>query len=377
MDFHRRLPGYAPTRLIELPTLARRLGVGRVWLKEETSRFGLPAFKALGAWWAGYRALSGLIGGEPRDWRTVGDLAEAFASLRPLTLATATDGNHGRAVARFARQLGFQARIIVPSGVEEARIAAIRGEGGAVEVLAGSYEDAILAAADLMSPDCLVLADVSWPGYEDVPHWISDGYATVFQEADGQLKSTGADPADVVVVPIGVGTLAAAATMYYRRPELQMRPRLLGVEPLTAAGALESVRAGRLTEAAGPHDSILTPLNCGLPSPEALPFLTLGMEGFAAIADSWVVDAMRRLAGCGVVAGPAGAAGLAALLELSSRRDALSDAMLRPDTSVLLLCTEGLVDPDGYRRIVGSAAREVVAALDHVPEGETWRATGP
>ncbi|HEX6207009.1 MAG TPA: pyridoxal-phosphate dependent enzyme, partial [Actinomycetota bacterium] len=112
--FHRKLPGYEPSPLREAPSIAERLGVGEVWVKDESSRLGLPAFKILGASWAAYRALVRRLGEEP-EWETIEELAERFEPLKPLTLATATDGNHGRAVARMARWLGLEARILVPA----------------------------------------------------------------------------------------------------------------------------------------------------------------------------------------------------------------------------------------------------------------------
>src|SRR5713101_622203 len=113
-DFHKKLPGYVRSPLIDAPTIAATLGVAKVWVKDESSRFGLPAFKFLGASWATYRALLKQIGGKVEPWNTFDDLKERFASLKPLTLVAATDGNHGRAVARMAKLLGFDAHILVP-----------------------------------------------------------------------------------------------------------------------------------------------------------------------------------------------------------------------------------------------------------------------
>ncbi len=147
LKFHQRLPGYRPTPLIDVPELARLLGIGQVLVKNESSRLGLPAFKILGASWAVYRALEAAANrggnrswacrGCPRNlepWRTIDELAQRLAPLRPLTLATATDGNHGRAVAHMAALLGFAARIFVPAGTAQARIDGIAGEGATVEV---------------------------------------------------------------------------------------------------------------------------------------------------------------------------------------------------------------------------------------------------
>ncbi len=215
--------------------------MARVWLKFERERFGLPAFKMLGASWAAHR----LLGDPPH--------------APGLELVAATDGNHGRAVARVARMSGLGATILVPRGTVAARIAAIESEGATVEVVDGSYDDAVRRSAAMAGPTRLVLSDTSWPGYEEVPRWVIEGYATIFEEMDAQAG--GAVP-DVTVVPIGVGALAAAAARH-----LAGRSRLVGVEPSAAACMLESVRAGRITEVPGPHESIMAGLNAGVPSP--------------------------------------------------------------------------------------------------------------
>ena len=142
-DFHQKLPDYEPSPLIDAPGIAATLGVGRVWVKDESSRFGLPAFKALGASWAIYRALLARLGGRIEPWNSFDDLKERFAPLRPLTLMAATDGNHGRAVAHMARLLGFDAHIFVPKAMAQARIEAIRGEGAQITAVDGSYDEAV------------------------------------------------------------------------------------------------------------------------------------------------------------------------------------------------------------------------------------------
>jgi pyridoxal-phosphate dependent enzyme len=167
LDFHRRLPEYAATPLVDAPGLAGALGVGKVWVKDESWRLGLPAFKILGASWAVYRALEQRSGGIG-EWGDVEELRGRLAPLLPLTLAAATDGNHGRAVARMARMLGLGARIFVPADMAPARIEAIRSEGAEVLVVRGTYDEAVARSAEEADGRCLVISDTSWPGYEDV-----------------------------------------------------------------------------------------------------------------------------------------------------------------------------------------------------------------
>jgi diaminopropionate ammonia-lyase len=356
LGLHRRLPGYAVTPLRDAPALAGANGVGRVWVKDESSRLGLPAFKLLGASWAAYRALVERLGRDPEPWASLDELRRTLGPLRPLTLATATDGNHGRAVARMAALLGLDADVYVPKGTAAARIAAIEGEGARVTVVDGDYDAAVAAAASTAGDRCLAIQDVGWPGYQQVPAWVVEGYATIFWEVDSQLAARGEPGPDLVVVPVGVGGLAAAAVRHWRRPQVGRPPRLVGVEPLAAACVLRSLRAGRIVTVPGPHDSIMAGLNCGTPSLVAWPALRAGLDAVVAVADERARHAMRDLAAAGIVAGETGAASLAGLAEVTGGPEAGQTRAvlgLGADARVLLLCTEGATDPDAYRRIVG------------------------
>jgi diaminopropionate ammonia-lyase len=360
LAFHRRLPGYAPTPLLDAPEIASALGIGRLWVKAESSRLGLPAFKILGASWATYRALEERLGGALEPWETLPELVERLAPLRPMTLATATDGNHGRAVAHMAALLGFAARIFVPAGTTQARIQGIESEGATVVVVAGTYDDAVERAAMEASERCLVISDTSWPGYEDVPKWVIEGYSTIFAEIDEALAAQGEDGPDLVVVQIGVGALAAAAVDHYRRAGVSQPPRIIGVEPTRAACALASMEAGQIVTIPGPHDSIMAGLNCGTPSLVAWPALSTGIAVFVAVDDHWTLRAMRDLASAGVVAGETGGAGLAGITALLAGPDRhITRAMLdvTDETRALVICTEGATDPEAYHRIVGHAPR--------------------
>lgn len=359
ISFHRRLDGYVPTPLVETVSLASLLGVGSVLVKDESSRFGLPAFKVLGASWAVYRAVTERAGTSLEPWTDVRELSERIAAHRPLTLSAATDGNHGRAVARVASMLGLGARIYVPKNTVAARISAIESEGASCEVVDGSYDDAVRRSACDAGPACLVISDTSWPGYTAVPAWVIDGYSTIFYELDDQLDARSTVDSvcevDVVVVPIGVGALAAAAVRHLAQPG-RRRPMIVGVEPTGAACVLESVRAGELITLEGPQDSIMAGLNCGTPSEIALPVVAAGIDAFVAIEDAPVRQAMRDLAAAGIVSGETGAAALAGISELLASPDAswLRDYLgLGPTSTVLLLSTEGATDPVAYAEIVG------------------------
>jgi diaminopropionate ammonia-lyase len=336
---HRRFPGYTPTRIVDAPGLAAELGLASLTVKDESARLGLPSFKILGASWAVYRLLVGRLGREP-EWRDFDELRAELAPLGALTLVAATDGNHGRAVAHMARMLGYGSHIFVPAGTAAARIDAIESEGAPVTVVDGTYDDAVRASAGLAADDVLVVSDTSWEGYTEVPRTVIEGYATIFAEVDEQLA---ARPPEVVVVPMGVGALAAAVVQHYAA-----HATVIVVEPLSAACGLHSAEAGFPVEVTGPHDSIMAGLNCGMVSIIAWPVVSAGVDVFVAIDDAAAEQAMRDLAQIGIVAGETGAAALAGL------RAAVSAAVV--DTrgrNVLVLCTEGATDPAAYERIVG------------------------
>jgi diaminopropionate ammonia-lyase len=352
LELHRRLPGYRPTPLVSADAVATDLGVAKVWVKDESSRLELPSFKILGASWGVYRALERRVG-DLEPWATAADLAAKLEPHKPLALAAATDGNHGRAVARVARLLGLEARIFVPVGTAAARIDAITSEGASCEVVDGGYDDAVRRSAAEGGADCLVIADTSWEGYEDVPRWVIEGYSTIFWEVDEDLERSGSGEPDAVVVQVGVGALAAAAGRHYRRPGLRRRAALVGVEPERAACVLASVQAGRVVTLPGVQDSIMAGLNCGTPSTVAWPTVSRAYDLFVAIDDDAARAGMRLLAAAGIVAGETGAAGVGGLLELRGS-DAWTELGLDRGARVLVLSTEGATDPEAYRAIVGA-----------------------
>ncbi|WP_232109960.1 pyridoxal-phosphate dependent enzyme [Streptomyces buecherae] len=394
--FHAALPDYAPTRLVELPSLAAELGVGRVFVKDESSRLGLPAFKALGASWALHRVLAergGATAGasgaaEPVDagagvaagpaGTEHGPIGAAAGpagagvvagAAEPVTFVTATDGNHGRAVARIARLLGQRAHVFVSRGVHPEAVAAIEGEGARVTRVAGPYDLAVREAARAVedagdgpgagsgsgreaSPTVLV-QDSGRPGYERIPGWIVEGYATLFAEIDAQLAAAGAGAPDLVAIPVGVGSLAQAAVTHYRAPAPDTNsgsgsgagpgPALLAVEPEAAACVLESLRRGeRVSVATG--DTAMAGLNCGTPSSLAWPALRAGLDAAVAVSEARAARAVRDLAALGVPSGPCGAASLAgvrAALTGDGAADRRAALGLGPTATLVLLSTEG------------------------------------
>jgi len=351
------MAGYAPTPLVAARGVAEALGVADVLVKDESARLDMPSFKILGASWATRCALVAHAEVPESRVGTFADLRRLAERLKPLTLAAATDGNHGRAVARMARLLGFDARIYVPAGTADARIAAIAAEGADVTVVEGGYDDAVRRSAGDASERCLVISDTSWDGYEDVPRRVIAGYETIFAEIDDAVGGGGLPPPDVVAVPIGVGALAAAVAAHYLADTASFRPLLVGVEPTSAACVLESVRAGEIRSLTEPQHSIMAGLNCATPSIVAWPLVSTAYDAYVSVDDDRVPDAMRLLAADGIVAGETGAAGLAGLLRLVETPPDAEHPLLDEHSCVLLLVTEGATDPESYKRIVGRALR--------------------
>lgn len=326
-------------------------------LKDESLRLGLPAYKILGAAWATYRALTDRLGQTLEPWHDLAGLRARLGPLGRVRLVTATDGNHGRGVARVARWLGLPAEIYLPKGTAEARLAGIRSEGARAIEVEGTYDDAVARAAEAAGEHTLLIQDHGWPGYEQIPEWVAEGYETIFREIDEELAARRAPPPDIVLVQIGVGTLASAVVRHYRREGHEHRPALVGVEPTGAACALLSIEAGRpVMIPVGADASIMAGLNCGTPSSAAWPLLRDGMDAFVAVEDDQARAAMRLLADAGIVAGESGAAGLAGLMEMLEGRDFLearSRLRITDQSRVLLILTEGATDPANWEQVTG------------------------
>lgn len=337
--FHRQLPGYAVSPLRDLSALAAELGLGGLLVKDEADRFGIQAFKGLGASFAIDAVLRGLGSGRPE----------------PITVTAATDGNHGRAVAWTANRLGQRAVIFMPADTAAARIASIEKEGAEVRLVPGTFDDCVTACADTAAREgWQVIADTAYPGYMEVPGYIMTGYSTIFAELVEQLDR----PLDAVFLPAGVGGLAAAGVVSLVQHFGPDRPRLVCVEPDDSACFLESILAGDGAPhpATGAQRSMMVGLCCGLPSLLAWPVIRDAMDVFLSIEDDHVIDAMRAYHRHGVTAGESGASSLAGLMAVLTRKD-LAPARLQlglgPSSQVLVINTEGATDPMNHARIVG------------------------
>ncbi|WP_276544868.1 pyridoxal-phosphate dependent enzyme [Brachybacterium muris] len=334
--FHRSLPGYAPTPLLPATGLAQRWGVGEVLVKDESARLGLPAFKILGASWAVAHAVPAAAGHGPAGyWEELQETAAGSG----LTLVTATDGNHGRALAHLARMLGIHARIYTPDGVGAPALEAIRSEGAELVEHGGVYDEAVQAAADSIGEGELLVQDTAWDGYEQIPALINEGYGTLFAEIDDALAGAEGGPLasrDLLVVPTGVGSLLQAALTHARTAA--DGPRVLAVEPVTAACATASLAAGEPVAVPADVVTSMAGLTCGTLSDLAWPAIRDGLDAGIGVTDEETARAIEQLEADGVRSGPCGAASAAAITAMLGCPDPLE---LGADSRIVLLSTEG------------------------------------
>jgi diaminopropionate ammonia-lyase len=336
--YHAAHPERVPTPLRLLPALAAELGLGSLAVKDESSRDGLHAFKIVGVRYAVHK---------------MGD----DVSVRGVVCATA--GNHGRAVARVAREKKIPCTVFLPAArsaaagahdaevrTRTARVEAMRADGATVVEVQGSYEEAVrVAAAHAASIGATVVSDTSWPGYEEIPRWIMAGYTQLFEEAYGQWDRR----PDVMFVQGGVGGLVCAAVNWCAWRFGAQAPKVIACEPDGAACLLESAEAGRPVTVAGPLATIMAGLRCAEASPAAWPSIRDGAAAFISIPDTAALDAVERLrhpvgSDPAIDAGPSGACGVAAVMalmrspELAAARAALG---FDETTHVLAVVTEG------------------------------------
>lgn len=364
----RSWPGYRATPLRSLPGLAGALGIGELLYKDESDRFGLGSFKALGGAYAVYRHLVRALAaaGVPQPI-SVSDLMAARHAdkVSKLTVACATDGNHGRSVAWGAKLFGCGCVIFLHPHVSDAREAAIAVYGARVVRTDGNYDDSVARAAEEARKNgWQVISDTSYPGYTQIPGEVMCGYTVMIDEIIDDRAD--APPPTHVFVQSGCGGLAAAVYAPLWRHYGVSRPQLVIVEPHNAACLYASGVAGSYVEVGGDLDTVMAGLSCGEPSLLAWPLLVAGTHYFMRIDDDTALATMRRLAAgergdTPVVGGESGVAGLAGLLALVEDGDAARRLGLDERARVLVFGTEGDTDAQLYTRIVGESGDAVRA----------------
>lgn len=376
-QFHRQLDGYRMSPLKSLPGLSAMLGVGGIWVKDESERLRLNSFKVLGGSFALYQFLRKRLGIRDREL-TVSELKSDAVrrQLGDICFATATDGNHGRGVAWAAMELGFDCVVYVHERTSRPRIRAIEEYGARVKVIAGTYDDAVRQVMrDAETHGWQIISDTSWAGYEDIPCWVMQGYTTLMAEVQEQLAAQGIVRPTHVLVQAGVGALAASVIGYYQGLFGADRPVTAVVEPDKAACLFKSARQGdgRPHSVGGTLDTIMAGLACGDPSPLAWEILDRHADVFLSCPDFVAAKGMRvygmPLAGDPfIVSGESGAVTLGTLMfaaecpGLASLKQALK---LDAQSQVLLINTEGNTDPELFRRVVWEGGNPVPPDFRH------------
>ena len=365
LSFHKSFPQYNVTPLAELKGMAGYLGLSSVFVKDESYRFGLNAFKVLG----GSFAMAGYIAketGKDVSEMTYGYLTgeELKKDFGQAVFFTATDGNHGRGVAWAAARLGQKAVVHMPKGTTKARFDNIKKEGAKVTIEELNYDDCVrLAAKEAAETEHgIIIQDTAWEGYEEIPSWIMQGYGTMVSEADRQLKEAAAAPPTHVFVQAGVGSLAGAVVGYFSNLYPDNPPKFVILEASAAACLYEGAKAGdgnpRIVE--GDLQTIMAGLACGEPNTIGWDILRNHADAFLSCPDPVSAKGMRMLSAPvkgdpRVISGESGAVGMGVLSSIMTdpEYEQLKKGLgLGGDSRVLMFSTEGDTDPEKYRKIV-------------------------
>ncbi|MEY8352423.1 diaminopropionate ammonia-lyase [Lachnospiraceae bacterium 54-53] len=363
--FHESFPQYSKTPLAKLDHMAEYLGLDQVYVKDESYRFGLNAFKVLGGSFAIAKYIAKQTGKDvselPYSVLTSDTLKKEFGQA---TFFTATDGNHGRGVAWAANKLGQKSVVYMPKGSTVTRFNNIKSEGAKVTIEEVNYDECVRMAAEAASKTTngVVVQDTAWDGYEEIPAWIMQGYGTMAMEAGEQLEEWGCDRPTHVFIQAGVGSLAGAVQGYFANRYPENPPKVVVVEADVAACLYKGAKAGdgKIRIVDGDMQTIMAGLACGEPNTISWDILKNHADTFVSAPDWVAAQGMRMLAApfkgdTPVTSGESGAAPfgvLACIMKLDEYRELREHLGLNRDSKVLLFSTEGDTDPDRYKAIV-------------------------
>ncbi len=361
-QFHKGFDEYSVTPLHKLENLARHYGLKNIFLKDESYRFGLNAFKVLGGSYAMGKYLADRLGVD------ISDISfeylrskEVKEKLGEITFVTATDGNHGRGVAWAANHLGQKSVIYMPKGSSQIRLENIRREGAEASIIDGNYDDAVRLSDEMAKKHgWVVVQDTAWEGYEDIPTWIMQGYGTLIDEAMEQLRDYGIEKPTHVFLQAGVGSFAGAVQGYLAEKFGKDRPITIIVEPDDANCLYRSSLSGDREIVGGDMPTIMAGLACGSPNTVSFQVLKDYSDGYMSCPDYVAARGMRTLAAPikgdpQIVSGESGAVGagvISLVMEREEYKDIREKLGLDNNSIVLLISTEGDTDPDKYRDIV-------------------------
>ncbi|MCK5779750.1 MAG: diaminopropionate ammonia-lyase [Psychrilyobacter sp.] len=365
-SFHESFDQYTVTPLADLSNLANHIGLGGIYLKDESYRFGLNAFKVLGGSYAMGKYLASKLN---RDISKLGykelTSPEVKKELGDITFATATDGNHGRGVAWTANKLNQKAVVYMPKGSSITRLENIIAEGAEASITEVNYDDAVRIATDYANENNgVVIQDTAWEGYEEIPTWIMQGYGTMALESIEQLKNNKIDRPTHIFLQAGVGSLAGAVQGVFASIYGDDCPTTVIVESNLADCLYQSAKAGKMKYVGGEMQTIMAGLACGEPNTIGWEVLKNHSAAFVSCPD-WVAANGMRILGCPikgdnqVVSGESGAVTAGLLFEVMTNPEYAQmkeDLKLDENSKVLLFSTEGDTDPEVYKEIVWQGA---------------------
>lgn len=362
-DFHKGFSEYSITPLHKLNNLAKDFGLKDIFVKDESYRFGLNAFKVLGGAYAVGQYLANKLG---MDISEVSfeylRSKEVKEKLGEITFVTATDGNHGRGVAWAARQLGQKAVVYMPNGSSLIRLNNIKKEGAEVSIIDGNYEAAVEISEKMAKENgWVVIQDTAWEGYEEIPTWIMQGYGTVIYEALQQLNEYGINKPTHVFLQAGVGSFAGAVLGYLVDKFGEDRPITVIVEPEEADCIYRSSLSGKREIVEGDMPTIMAGLACGAPNTISFDILMNYADGFLSCPDYVSARGMRILSSplegdprviSGESGGAVGIGAISLIMQKDEYKDIREKLRLDENSVVLLISTEGDTDPNRFRDIV-------------------------
>ncbi|HBD62915.1 MAG TPA: diaminopropionate ammonia-lyase [Clostridiales bacterium] len=363
LKFHSSFGQYAETPLVELKELAKYLGLKDLFVKDESHRFGLNAFKVLGGSFTIGQYIANKLGKniEELPYKTlISD--EIKKELGEITFITATDGNHGRGIAWTAEQLKQKAIVYMPKGSAQERVDKIRAHGAFCEVTEMNYDDTVRFCNDLAEKNGYVMVqDTSWEGYEDLPRWIMQGYMTMAYEAYLKLKEQNKKPTHIFL-QAGVGSLASAVTGFFSSIYPDDKPLITIVEPDKAACLYKTAKAddGKLHPVTGEMNTIMAGLACGEPVTIGWGVLHANCENFLSVPDATAAHGMRVLGNPlkgdeRIISGESGAATagvVSQVMKLEELKEMKKKLKLDENSVVLCFSTEGDTYFDHYRDVV-------------------------
>lgn len=363
-SFHASFPVYKETPLVELKHTANSMGLGNIYIKDESYRFGLNAFKVLGGSYAIGNYLAKRLGKSitemPYEKLVSGEIKR---ELGDITFVTATDGNHGRGVAWTAKQLQQKSVVYMPKGSAEERLMNIRAEGADASITDLNYDEAVrLANSQAEQKGWVMVQDTAWEGYEDIPGWIMQGYGTMGYEAYMQLP----EKPTHIFLQAGVGSMAGAVAGFFASVYGEDRPIITIVEPNKADCIYKTAEAadGKLHFVTGDMDTIMAGLACGEPCSIGWNVLRDYADNFISCPDYAAAQGMRVLGNpeagdTKVVSGESGASAFGCIAEIMRDKTLVelkNKLKLDENSKVLFFSTEGDTDKENYKSIVWDGA---------------------